>query len=431
MNESMDLIARVGRGMMGPSGWRSMIGPFVFAVLGVGLLVYDHLNQRVTDVVFWLTLGLIVAVFVRMLETNRRQSQALAQQRHDALNDRVTGLRNRHSLEADIAAAAAAPGSGWVLVLVELSGLDAHNDRRGYAAGDELMRGFAQQLVEAVAPLNGIAYRVAAGRLAALVPAGERQLGEIVLATSGSLHGDWMDAVVGRAFGEVSIPAEASDAETAFQLAGNRLAAQRRSQLRSARRQAHAVLMAVLAARQPELRDELRLAAYRAISLARRLGMSAEEIDDVALAAELQYIGLLAVPEEILESEADLDVNEIESIRNHPLEGERIVGAATGLASVATLVRSSAERFDGSGSPDGLHGEAIPLGARVIAAAVAFAAMTSPRPYRSARGADEALAELRRCAGSQFDPRVVEALAAELVEEAVPLAAPATSGAPV
>jgi len=430
MNRAMDLITRVWRGMVGPSGWRSMVGPLIFVVLGIGLLVYDHLNQRVTDVVFWLTLGLIGTVFGRMLETNRRQSQALEQNRREELNDRTTGLRNRRSLEADIGAAAATPGAGWVLVLVELSGLDAHNDRRGYAAGDQLLRSFACRLVDAVAPLSGLAYRVAAGRLAVLVPAGERQLGEVVLAATSSLRIEGTDAVVGRAFGEVAIPGEAGSAEAALQLAGSRLAVQRQGQLRSARRQAHAVLMAALAARHPNLRDELRLTAYRAISLARRLGMNAEEIDDVALAAELQSIGLLAVPEALLESEADFDAAAIAPIRNRALEGERIVGAASGLAPVAALVRSSAERYDGSGEPDGLADEAIPLGSRIIATAVAFAAMTSPRTNRQALGDDDALVELRRCSGTQFDPRIVEALGAELAEEAGPLAASAPSGAP-
>lgn len=317
-----------------------------------------------------------------------------------------------------------------MLVLVELSGLDAHNDRRGYAAGDQLLRGFARQLIDAVAPLNGLAYRVAASRLAVLVPAGEQQLGEVVLAATSSLRIEGTDAVVGRAFGEVAIPSEAGSAEAAFQLAGGRLAVQRQGQLRSARRQAHAVLMAALTARHPELRDELRLTAYRAISLARRLGMNAEEIDDVALAAELQSIGLLAVPEAVLESEADFDAAAIAPLRNRTLEGERIVAAASGLAPVAALVRSSAERYDGTGEPDGLAGEAIPLGSRIIATAIAFTAMTSPRPSRQALGDDDALAELRHCSGTQFDPRIVEALGAELAEEAGPPAASAPSGAP-
>jgi two-component system cell cycle response regulator len=401
-----------------------MVGPVTFAVLSVALLVYDHLNQRVPALVFWLTLGLIVTVFVRMVETNRRHSKALAKQRRDALNDPVTGLRNRGSLEADIAAAAAAPGDGWLLVLVELEGFEAHNDRRGPAAGDEIVRGFARQLADAVIPLGGIAYRVAASRLAVLVPAGERPLGEIVLSIGGALQSD-PDASVGRSYGEVSIPDEAGDAETAFQVAGKRLAAQRQRQNRSARRQAHAVLIAALTARHPERRDDLRLVAYRSIALARRLGVSAEEIDDIALAAELQGVGLLTVPESVLAKKA-LDEAERAAVRSHTAEGARIVAAAPGLATVARLVRSSAEHFDGSGYPDGLAGDAIPLGSRVIGVAVAFVAMTERRrPHRESIAPDEALAELRRSSGSQFDPRIVEALAQDLAEEAAPVSAPA------
>jgi two-component system, cell cycle response regulator len=421
----MHLISRVWSALLGPSGWRSMVGPVAFVLVGVGLLVYDHLNQRVPALVFWLTLGLIVTVFVRMVETNRRQSQTLAKQRRDALNDQVTGLRNRGSLEADLHAAAAAPGEGWVLVLLELEGIEAHNDRLGYNAGDEVLRGCARQLVDAVVPLEGIAYRVAASRLAVLVPIGGRELGEVVLAATGSLQSDDRDTAVGLSYGEVRIPAEAMDPDAAFQVVGRRLAAHRQRRHRSARRQAHAVLMAALGARDPELRDRLRIAAYRAIALARRFDLDRERIDDIALAAELQEIGLLAVPEVVLRKETGLDEVETAMIRSHTVEGERIIAAAPGLASVAALVRSSAEHYDGSGYPDGLAGDAIPLGSRLISVAVAFAAMTSPRSGREPMGHGEALAELRRNSGSQFDPRVVEALARDVAEETVPAVTPA------
>ncbi|HEU4905508.1 MAG TPA: HD domain-containing phosphohydrolase [Solirubrobacterales bacterium] len=412
--------------MLGPSGWRSLVGPIAFVVVGLALLVYDHLNQRVPALVFWLTLGLIVTVFARMIETNRRQSRELVEKRREAVNDRVTGLRNRASLEADIGAAAAAPGGGWILVLLELEGLEAHNDRLGYAAGDEMLRSHGHRLADATMPLGGIAYRVAASRLAVLVPAGNRQLGEIVLAATSSLQGGDTAEAVGCSYGEIAIPGEAGDAEAALQLAGGRLAANRQRRHRSARRQAHAVLMAALAARHPELRENLRGAAYRAISLARRLQLDREQIDDIALAAELQQIGLLAIPESMLERDG-LDEGERAMVRSHTAEGERIVAAAPGLASVARLVRSSAEHFDGSGYPDGLSGEAIPKAARVIAVAVAFAALTGRRPHREPVEPAEALAELHRNSGSQFDPRVVEALAAELAEEGAPAATPAAS----
>jgi len=416
------LIWRTRDAIVGPSGWRSVVGPFIFVVVGIGLLVYDHLNDRVTDAIFWLTLGLIGTIFGRMLETNRRQSRVLAAQRHDAFNDRVTALPNRRRLEADIAAIE--PGEHRVLVLLELEGLQTYGDRLGYEAGDELLCRSADSLVEAIGPLGGTVYRFDTARLAALVPHGER-LGELMLAATDSVRDEGRGEAIGRSYGEVAIPDETSDAETAFQLAGQQLDTHRQRQHRSARRQAHAVLMAALSARRPELRDHLRTVTYRAISLGRRLQIGVAAIDDIALAAELQDIGLLAVPESVLEKEATLDETERAMLDSHTVEGERIIGAAPGLVPVARLVRSSTERFDGSGYPDGLAGEAIPMGSRIIAGAVAFAAMTAQRPYRPALSGDEALAELQRCTGTQFDPRVVAALAADLAEEDAPARPPA------
>jgi diguanylate cyclase (GGDEF)-like protein len=401
-------------------GWRSALGPTVFAVVAVALLVYDHLNQRVPALVFWLTLGLIVAVFARTLDTLLKQSTELEWHEESARSDQITGLENRERLEEDVTAVIQAGTGSHVLVLFELDGLRAYNDRFGFDAGDMLLRGFAANLVASAAPLGGTAYRSDGGRFAVLAPASGNQLGEMVLAATASLRDGDEGMSLGTTYGEAAIPEEARDPALALRIAGQRLAAHKQRQHRSARRQAHAVLVAALSARRPDLRDHLRVVAYRAIALGRRLGMGSEEIDDVALAAELQDVGLLAVPESVLEKEA-LEETERALVRGHTAEGARIVSAAPGLATVARLVRSSAERFDGSGYPDGLAGETIPLGSRVIAVSVAFAAMTGRRPYREPVDPGEALAELRRSSGSQFDPRVVEALAQDLAEEAAPV----------
>jgi HD-GYP domain-containing protein (c-di-GMP phosphodiesterase class II) len=155
-----------------------------------------------------------------------------------------------------------------------------------------------------------------------------------------------------------------------------------------------------------------RVAAH-AIGVGRRLGLPLSQLDDIVRAAEMQDIGMLAVPEAVLRKRGTLEPEEWAMIRRHPVVGERILAAAPALAPVARLVRSSYERFDGSGYPDGLVGEAIPLGSRVIAVCVAYDAMTSARPYREPLPAATAFEELRRCAGQQFDPVVVAAFCAE------------------
>jgi HD-GYP domain-containing protein (c-di-GMP phosphodiesterase class II) len=406
--------------------------PSVFAVVAIGLLVYDHLQQRITQLVFWLCVALIACVFAWLVETTRRQSRRLAAEHRRALRDSVTGLPNRVTLLADLSAAiAAAPRGRRTLVVFELEGLQASYDARGNNPGDDMVNQVARRLADLVTPLDGVAYRIDPVRFAVLVPADGRTSGEILLAASSPLQGEESSAhhLIGRSYGEVTIPDDANDPELALQIAGQRVAANKQRQQRSARRQAHAVLMAVLDARRPELRAHLRTVAYRSISLSRRLGMDVDEIDDIFLAAELQDIGLLAVPESILEKEAALSVEEAAQIRKHPEAGEQIIASAPGLASVAALVRATSERYDGRGYPDGLIGEEIPLGARIIAVCVAFAAMSSHRPYQPARGEAEVVAELEQCAGTQFDPVVIEALVAELAEEsaeasAAPLAAP-------
>jgi HD-GYP domain-containing protein (c-di-GMP phosphodiesterase class II) len=124
----------------------------------------------------------------------------------------------------------------------------------------------------------------------------------------------------------------------------------------------------------------------------------------------------MAIPDEVLNKPGALTEDEWRLIREHTIIGERIVSAAPSLGDVAKLVRSTHERFDGAGYPDKLAGEEIPLEARIVNVADAFCAMTQDRPYRIAKSLEGALEELRRCSGTQFDPKVAEALIAVLRE---------------
>jgi two-component system, cell cycle response regulator len=171
-----------------------------------------------------------------------------------------------------------------------------------------------------------------------------------------------------------------------------------------------------IARTDPGLLAHAKEVAELAAAVARALGLDRRGRDHVARAAELHDIGKLVIPAEILAKPGPLDPVERALVRRHTLVGEAMIA----LRPVALLVRASHERWDGRGYPDGLEGEEIPLGARIVAVCDAFSAMCEPRPYGCVLSEAEALAELRRCSGTQFDPRVVEAFCR--MREALPVA---------
>jgi HD-GYP domain-containing protein (c-di-GMP phosphodiesterase class II) len=149
---------------------------------------------------------------------------------------------------------------------------------------------------------------------------------------------------------------------------------------------------------------------HLARGVAMLLGMPTEHVERIAHAALLHDVGKLAVPNTILHKPGPLDDDEWKVMADHPIAGERILLRIPDLAPIAPIVRHEHEHWDGTGYPDGLRGRRIPLGSRVILACDAWHAMRADRPYRPALDREEAIAELRRGAGHQFDPEVVEAL---------------------
>ena len=394
--------------------WRSIIAPAAFAILAIGLLIMNHVQERVDGMLYWLTFGLIICVFIWLVDMNRKRAMMIALQAEGALQDKVTGLGNRAKLSKDMATGLVLPRERRVMMLLELDGLDEVRETQGYGAGDAMLSTIGTRLADAMRPMNGVAYRIEGNQLAVLVSVTEQEPSDVMVAVAAAVNGHDGE-LVEISYGGATLPDEAFQPEQAFELATQRLVLRKQRQRRSASRQAHAVLLAVLAARRPELRDHVRDVSFRVLAVGRRLGLGQDDLDELVRAAQLQDIGLLAVPEEVLASGARLNDEERRMINEHTEAGARIIAAAPGLENVARLVRSSGERYDGTGHPDGLRGEEIPLGSRIITACVAFAAMTATHHYGDPGfSTQRALEELRADSGTHFDPAVVETLADDL-----------------
>jgi two-component system cell cycle response regulator len=397
--------------------WIVMAVPIGCGVVAVQLLVYDHfehVNLAGMSLASWALLLALARLALAFLENQKTLSQSTAEARTDSL----TGLRNRRSLMADLETqlGVATLAEPRALLLFDLDGFKEYNDAFGHPAGDGLLVRLAGRLCEAV---NGAgdAYRLGGDEFCVLVAAYRDGIDAILTACSAALNERGEGFEVTCSFGCVVMPEEASSPTLALQLADRRMYARKGGRRMSAGRQSRDVLLRTLSERRPDLQVRLRDIGELALAVGRELQMGPEGLDEVARAAELHDVGKIAVPDAILDKPGPLDPVEWSFMRRHPLIGERILLAAPALRPVARLVRSSHERWDGGGYPDGLRGDEIPLGARVVAVCDAFDAMTTPRPYRSPVSEADAIEELRRCAGTQFDPMVVEAFVRVIARE--------------
>ena len=341
-----------------------------------------------------------------------RNMSALAGSRHDSLTDALTGLRNRRSLNEDLedALTGATEERPTVLVMLDLDGFKQYNDSFGHPAGDALLARLAASLKLAVAPY-GEAYRLGGDEFCALFTTPRKDPSHLAAVAAAAMCQSGRGFSITASHGTALLPSEARTSNQALHLADQRLYENKSGRRRSGTaEQIRDALVQALGERQPELRGRLNGVAALTRAVARALELSADDVDVLVRAAELHDVGKVAVPESILSKPGPLDDVEWGFVRQHTIVGERILSAAPALVPVAKLVRSSHERYDGSGYPDGLAGEEIPLGARIISVCDAYHAMISARPYERALPRDEAISELRRCAGEQFDPDVVRSL---------------------
>jgi diguanylate cyclase (GGDEF)-like protein len=355
-----------------------------------------------------------------------------------ALTDPLTGLGNHRGfherLQIELAQAEEQSGA-LSLCLVDVDDFKRVNDRFGHPAGDRVLGQVAARLRQ-----GGESFRLGGDEFAVLLPgldereaidvarsivervgaANLEQVGTLTVSAGVAtypLQGVGRDELIrladsalywakeegknrARAYGPTTVgSAEIRQLET--------------SPDRATRYRAAESLAKAVDARDPYAGSHSERVGQLAARIAQRLGLDDRQIELTRLAGSLHDVGKLAIPEEILSKPAALNESERLVIQRHPQIGHRILESLS-VEPVADWVLHHHERWDGTGYPDRLRGDAIPLGARIIFVADAFDAMTSERVYDKRRSEQDALTELAECAGTQFDPAVVDAFAAEL-----------------
>jgi diguanylate cyclase (GGDEF)-like protein len=358
---------------------------------------------------FALCLGCTAALCGLHAHNQDRRREALARV---SRADPLTGCLNRRGFEERFEAelsAALRNGRPVGLISLDLDRFKEVNDTRGHAAGDEVLRWAVAVMTDTVRPMDTLG-RVGGDEFAVIVPGAGPDDAAVVA-------GRLQRALAARAPASVGVacfPTDGADRDELHRSADAKLYAGKRGRLEPIEMTARELSWATALARAVDERMAVqhehswKVAEY-CIAIAQGFGWRERDIELLQMAAILHDVGKVSIPDHVLRKQQPLTEKDWEAIRQNPLRGAEIVSRIHGLEPIVPWVRHAFERYDGSGYPNALGGDAIPLACRILHVADAFDAMTSGRPYREPMTPSEALAELRRCAGTQFDPRCVDA----------------------
>jgi diguanylate cyclase (GGDEF)-like protein len=457
-------LPRSGLGSSGP--WRLAVSPVTESSLGGGpwYVVTAARSPTTASVAFapsqaavlGLALLLLIGAGSSFRRFRRETAAELAEEQHgraeaEALSrvDGLTGLFNRrHAMETvdHELSRSARDGTAVGLLMIDVDRFKRINDSQGHAGGDAVLVEVARRLRigprewDVVARVGGEEFCVIAPGMdseADLADLGDRlriAVSERPITTPRG-HSMQVSISLGAALAHHSD----GSSEHALDRADRALySAKRRGRNRLVRfsqlddrdlraEQPESLHLAEALAHACDLREGAQLqhsgsVARLSVEIAHRLEMSEDDVLRISLGGWLHDIGKLAVPDHILTKPGRLTASEWKIMRTHPAVGERLLHAFPELAIACPAVRHHHEKYDGSGYPDHIAGEQIPIDARIIAAADAYCVMIGTRAYQEARSTDDAIDELRRCSGTDFDPDVVKALIGAITSNDPPIA---------
>ena len=344
---------------------------------------------------------------------------------HMSRTDPLTGCLNRRGFEECVTKElerSLREGSSVGVVLLDLDNFKAVNDMNGHPAGDSLLCWVVEALYRAVRPQDSVG-RLGGDEFAILAPGAGESGAERIATRARKLLSERVAVSTGTA----TFPAHGIDQEELQRHADRELYANKHQDdqhFAAGRRELTwaATLARAVDARMATPIEHSTIVARYAAGIAEQLGWSGADLAHLRIAAMLHDIGKVVLPDRILQKPESLDEGEFEEVKRHPETGAELINRVAGMGEIAEWVRHSHEHFDGSGYPDQLAGDRIPLASRILLVADAFDAITSDRPYRAAQSQALAFEELRRNAGRQFDPCCVDALEQYLSDAAMPIA---------
>ncbi|MFO7637526.1 MAG: diguanylate cyclase [Clostridia bacterium] len=339
-----------------------------------------------------------------------KQKQYESKLKYLSYHDQLTGLYNRTFFEEELALLSNREKFPISFIVSDLNGLKLINDTLGHEKGDDLIKLTAQILNHNDSD-HCMVIRTGGDEFCIILPeTDENECGVFVskirerINAYNEVH---KDLLLSLSIGMATAPDSHSSLADTIKLADDLMYREKLHESSNIKGQLIDTLMATLAERDYITEGHAQRLTELGIKLGSAADISPQQLDDLTLLAQVHDLGKVGIPDHILLKEGPLTDEEWAIMKLHPEKGYRIALSSPELAGIAELILKHHEKWDGSGYPLGLKEEGIPLECRILSIIDAFDAMTSHRPYRTAITVKEALAEIERCSGSQFDPKIV------------------------